>query len=73
MQRFILVRSEDITGVSGIGEVAEGIVFTNGMVVIRWLRKPYALGYFQTLKDVIRIHGHEGCTRVKFIDQVVIN
>lgn len=67
--RFILVRNKDATGVSGTGVVAEGIVFTNGMTVILWLRKPYAMGIYQTLNDVISVHGHEGATEIHFIDE----
>jgi hypothetical protein len=69
MCRFILVRNKDATGVSGTGVVAEGIVFTNGMTVILWLRKPYAMGIYQTLNDVISVHGHEGATEIHFIDE----
>lgn len=69
MCRFILVRNKDTTGVSGTGVVAEGIVFTNGMTVILWLRKPFAMGIYQTLNDVIAVHGHEGATEFHFIDE----
>ncbi len=68
MRRFVLIRVEDLTGVSGTGEVAEGAVFSSGMAVIHWLREPYAMGVYQTLEDVISIHGHEGRTQLQFID-----
>ena len=68
MRRFVLVRVEDYTGVSGTGEVAEGAVFTSGMAVIHWLREPFAMGVYQTLEDVISVHGHEGQTQLQFID-----
>lgn len=69
ISRFLLIREKDLTGVSGTGEVAEGAVFTNGMVVICWLREPFAMGVYQTLEDLLFVHGHEGQTQVKFIDQ----
>ena len=69
MRRFLLVRTEDISGVSGTGEVAEGTVFTNGLAVVHWLRDPFAMGVYQNLEDVILIHGHEGRTQLQFIDQ----
>lgn len=69
MRRFILVRTKDLTGVSGIGVVAEGTVFTDGLSVIRWLKEPYAMGVYQTLNDVIAVHGHEGGTQLQFIDE----
>ena len=68
MRRFVLIRAEDLTGVSGTGEVAEGTVFSSGLAVIRWLREPYAMGVYQTLDDVISVHGHEGRTQLQFID-----
>jgi hypothetical protein len=67
--RFVLVRDEDVTGVSGTGVVAEGIVFTSGLVVIHWLREPFSMGLYQSLEDVIFIHGHGGRTKMQFIDQ----
>lgn len=69
MRRFILLRIKDATGVSGTGVVAEGTVFTDGMSVIHWLREPYAMGVYQTLNDVIAVHGHEGGTQLHFIDE----
>jgi len=68
MRRFVLIRVEDLTGVSGTGEVAEGTMFSCGLAVVRWLREPYAMGVYQTLDDVISVHGHEGRTQLQFID-----
>ena len=68
MRRFMLIRVEDLTGVSGTGEVAEGTVFSSGLAVIHWLREPYAMGVYQSLEDVISVHGHEGRTQLQFID-----
>ena len=68
MRRFVLIRVDDLTGVSGTGEVAEGTVFSSGLAVIHWLREPYAMGVYQTLEDVISVHGHEGRTQLQFID-----
>lgn len=67
-RRFVLVRNEDITGTSGVGEVAEGTVFSTGMAVINWLKEPYSLGIYQTVEDMIQVHGHEGRTQIQFID-----
>ncbi|HEY9075153.1 MAG TPA: hypothetical protein VIO61_01325 [Anaerolineaceae bacterium] len=69
MRRFLLVRERDLTGVSGTGIVAEGAEFTNGLAVLRWLREPYAVGVFQSVTDLIAIHGHEGATHIHFLDQ----
>lgn len=69
IRRFLLVRERDLTGVSGTGIVAEGAVFSGGLSVLRWLREPYAIGMFQSISDLIAVHGHEGATHIHFIDQ----
>jgi hypothetical protein len=69
VRRFVLVRERDLTGVSGIGIVAEGAMFSNGLSVIRWVREPHAVGMYQSVSDLIAVHGHGGATQVHFIDQ----
>ena len=69
VRRFVLVRDRDLTGVSGIGVVAEGAMFSNGLSIIRWLREPHAVGMYQTVSDLIAVHGHGGATQIQFIDQ----
>lgn len=66
MRTFKLVRSEDLSGVSGVGEVAEGVEFRDGTVVISWLRKFHSLGVYENVEELIAIHGHEGRTVIKF-------
>jgi hypothetical protein len=68
MKRFVLIRTEDLIGVSGTGEVAEGVVFRSGMAALHWLREPYSIGIYQDIDDIIRIHGHEGKTQLQFIN-----
>jgi len=69
MRVFKLVRREDVSGVSGTGEIAEGVEFMDGTVVLKWL---VPLGHsggfsiFKTLDDVRAIHGHDGRTQVLF-------
>ena len=37
MRRFHLHRMKDETGKSGVGIVAEGLVFTDGTTILRWM------------------------------------
>ncbi len=37
MKKFWLKRIEDVSQVSGTGIVAEGIIFSDGVAVLRWL------------------------------------
>ena len=66
MDVFELVRDEDISGVSGIGVVALGVVFPSGRVVLEWRGSRSTFGIYNDLSDVERIHGHGGKTRVLF-------
>jgi hypothetical protein len=66
VRNFVLVRDKDITGRSGTGIVAEGVVFMDGIVILKWLREPYALGIYPSLEDMISVHGHEGKTHIEF-------
>ena len=68
MRTFLLVRGCDVSGVSGTGIVAEGVEFTDGTVVLRWLRRPNGTGLYASLKDMLEVHGHGGLTCVRWIE-----
>jgi len=61
---FRLVRSEDVSGVSGTGTVADGAVFPDGVAVLRWRTARGSTAVYDSVKDVERIHGHDGKTRL---------
>jgi hypothetical protein len=61
---FHLERDEDETGVSGIGYVAEGIIFSNGKVVLSWLTEATSLAVYENMRHLEAIHGHGGKTRI---------
>lgn len=74
-RRFFLWRQVDVTGVSGVGRVAEGVRFSDGSVVLLWtgdspsvvVREPRVPGQ-DVMLEVLRIHGHNGNTRVVWLD-----
>ncbi len=68
-RRFRLVRHEDETGTSGIGVVVEGVQFTDGTVVLRWLTNTTSIAIYASIDDVIAIHGHGGKTVVVWLDE----
>lgn len=72
MRRFYLQRTEDASGVSGTGKVAEGVEFSDGVCVLRWLTAGGSTAVYNTAEDLIRIHGHEGRTRLMFVDELVV-
>lgn len=66
MNTFKLVRHEDETGISGVGEVAEGVVFEDGTVAMRWLTDTSSTALYSSIGDVVKIHGHGGKTHVRY-------
>lgn len=66
IKRFILVREEDESGVSGTGTVAEGVIWTNGTVHMKWLSQFEGEVRYPNLDTLIHIHGHGGKTKVVF-------
>lgn len=68
-RRFQLIRNEDISGVSGTGVVAFGVMFGDGAVALRWNSAAASTAVFASLSDLEAVHGHEGCTQVEWIDE----
>jgi hypothetical protein len=63
---FHLLRLADESGVSGIGWVAEGAVFSNGWVVLVWPTGTPSLNFYESIEAVEAVHGHGGRTRIVF-------
>lgn len=68
MRRFRLVRDQDISGVSGLGHVADGVLFEDGKVVTRWRAKIAQTCVWDSIEHVEAVHGHGGATRIEWID-----
>lgn len=71
MRPFLMVRDEDVTGISGTGVVAEGVEFLDGTVVIRWQTHGdlnHSTVVWAGLDEAVQIHGHGGKTRFVFYD-----
>ncbi len=64
-----MVRLHDATGVSGIGIVAQGVRFDDGTVALRWLTATRSTAIYNSVEDLIQIHGHDGMTKVEFLDE----
>lgn len=67
-RRFVLNRSEDSTGTSGTGIVAEGICFSNGKVALHWLSHLGAVNVYDSMEVTTVLHGHGGNTVVEWLD-----
>jgi len=68
VKRFVLDRTEDPSGVSGTGMVAEGVQFTDGGVAMRWGTEYCSIGIYASIGDVEAIHGHGGSTQIRWLD-----
>lgn len=68
MRRFKVVREKDVTGVSGVGVVADGVEFDDGAVVIRWRGDHKSTVIWDCLNDALMVHGHHGATWVEWVD-----
>ncbi|MFD4973640.1 hypothetical protein [Streptomyces sp. NPDC058424] len=64
---FVLRRDRDITGVSGVGDVADGVQWPDGTVVLRWRERP-STAMWDSLDVMLSVHGHDGATRVVWAD-----
>lgn len=77
MRRFWLDRKNDSTGVSGTGTVARGVMFGGrhgglGKCVMQWLSKHSSVAVYDSLEDLVAIHGHDGDTVVRWHEDDVI-
>jgi hypothetical protein len=68
MRRFELHRDEDLTGISGTGVVAEGIEFQDLTCALRWLTEHRSTAIYASAEDIQAIHGHQGRTRLTWVD-----
>ena len=66
--RFVLDRAEDHSGISGTGIVAEGVMFSDGTSVLRWVVGLRSTAVYNSMDDLVAIHGHNGSTQVRWLD-----
>jgi hypothetical protein len=68
MRRFYFDRQTDVSGTSGVGAVVEGVRFSDGTVVIRWLTVLNSIAIYKSIEDCVAIHGHDGATNLMWVD-----
>src|SRR5688572_14422046 len=58
MQTFRMVRAFDVSGVSGVGTVLEGVQFSTGTIVVHWLTPPPrgSIAVFDSIEQFLSIH-----------------
>ncbi|MEU3899779.1 hypothetical protein [Streptomyces sp. NPDC045251] len=65
---FVLRRDTDVTGVSGPGDVADGVQWADGTVALRWRKRP-STSMWDSLELMLSVHGHDGATHVVWLDE----
>jgi hypothetical protein len=71
---FILQRDKDISGISGIGVVAEGVEFDDGKVALRWIVGEHKSSVvWDSMADVEAVHGHEGATAIIWLGEYAVH
>jgi hypothetical protein len=68
VRRFVLYRDVDVNGVSGVGAVVWGIQFPDGRCAYRWNTTTATTSVADSIADIEAIHGHDGRTRVVWLD-----
>lgn len=64
---FQLHRDTDVTGFSGTGVVADGVIWPDGTVSMRWRGEIRTTTEAACVAHIERIHGHGGATRVVLV------
>ncbi|MFJ4418300.1 hypothetical protein [Streptomyces sp. NPDC088925] len=67
-RRFHLQRHRDITGVSGTGIVALGVLWPDGTASVRWLGDRPSTVFWDSMDDAEAVHGHGGATEIVWDD-----
>lgn len=70
MKYFIMERFEDISKISGLGIIAEGIIWSDGTVAYRWLSDIATTVIAENIETVEMLHGHDGKTKIRIITKL---
>lgn len=66
---FHLQRDTDHSGASGTGHVADGVLWPDRTVTLRWRGPMPSTVNWNELAHAQAIHGHDGATRIVFNDE----
>jgi hypothetical protein len=67
-RRFYLDRRADVSGASGTGRVADGVLWPDGTVTIRRRGEHQSTVNWGSLVSAEHVHSHKGATRIVFLD-----
>lgn len=66
LKTFVLQRQVDVSGISGTGIVAEGVLWEDGTCTIRWKGDRPSIVHWQSIEHAESVHGHGGHTMFVF-------
>jgi len=67
-RRFVFIRDEDETGISGEGLVVMGVRYPDRRCHYRWMTEYATDQIADDMGTLFRVHGHGGKTRIVFLD-----
>ncbi|MEV7584411.1 hypothetical protein [Streptomyces erythrochromogenes] len=68
-RRFHMYRHTDVSGVSGTGVVADGVLWPDGTASVRWRGDhPSVVFWDRGQVSVDHVHGHGGATEIVWLD-----
>lgn len=68
-RRFVLIRHRDPSGVSGTGQIAEGVVWSDGEIALRWRGPLFTTTIWpHSIDALLAVHGHGGATTIRWLD-----
>jgi len=68
MKLFQLNRIIDKSGVSGLGIIAEGVLFSNGKICIRWIGQYSSLVIWDSIEDLKNVNLHNNNTEIIWLN-----
>lgn len=68
MTEFTLHRYEDVSAVSGVGDVAWGVEWPDGAVAVRWPGDNPSTATWSDIRHVEAVHGHSGKTVIRYTE-----
>jgi len=68
MKQFYLHRIEDISGVSGTGIIAHGMILPSGRVVMEWVTTHKSIAIYDSIDEIQLLHAHKGKTNLVYVD-----
>ncbi|MEN6293755.1 MAG: hypothetical protein ABFD07_17285 [Methanobacterium sp.] len=69
MRLFHMIRLEDVSNNSGTGLVAQGCIFDDGTVTMRWLSRNRSTVVFNSMAVLKKIHCHKGKTIIEYVSE----